>query len=138
MSDEQGVRSALKKFRKLTDGEIEQLTDQGCYCSNWGNIDVVENFIPDQLRNVYFSGFNRLGRFDEEITLFNVVQMKSGIFNSHIENCIVEDNALIKNMKNYISNFRIGKHVVIQNVDDLDQESNVDLNSSKIWLMSAK
>jgi hypothetical protein len=128
----------LKKFRKLTEEEISQLSDQGCYCSNWGNIEVVENFIPDQLKNVYFSGFNRLGRFDEEITLFNVVQMKSGIFNSRIENCIVEDNALIKDVKSNFSNLRVGKHVVIQYVKDLDQtDSPIANNISKIWLMSA-
>jgi hypothetical protein len=129
----------LKQFRTLTKEEISQMIDQGCYCADWENIEVSEDFIPDQLRNVYFSGYNRLGCFNEEITLFNVVQMKSGIFNSRIENCIIEDNALIKNVKSNFSNVRVGKHVVIQNIDNMDEKCNLPLDSSsKIWLMSAE
>ena len=62
----------LLKYRKLTNEEIGQLIMQGCFCEDWNLIEVVGDFLPDNIRNTKFSGSNRLGRFDEEITLLEV------------------------------------------------------------------
>ncbi len=104
-----------KKYRKLSNEEIGQLIIQGCFCEDWNLIEVVENFLIDQVRNVHFSGYNKIGRFDEEITLYGGVRMKTGIKNAHIHNCIVADNALINNVKSYIANYHIGERVIIHN-----------------------
>lgn len=111
------------KYRKLSDEEIGQLIMQGCYCEDWNLIEVAENFLPDHLRDVRFSGYNRLGRFDEEITLFGGVRMKTGIFNAHIHNCTVGNNALISNVKSYIANYRIGERAVIHTINELAVEN---------------
>jgi hypothetical protein len=111
------------KYRKLSNEEIGQLILQGCYCEDWNLIEVVENFLPEHLRDVRFSGYNRIGRFDEEITLFGGVRMKTGIFNAHIHNCTVGNNALISNVKSYIANYRIGERAVIHTINELAVEN---------------
>jgi hypothetical protein len=111
------------KYRKLSNEEIGQLIMQDCYCEDWNLIEVIENFLPDHLRNVKFSGYNRIGRFDEEITLFGGVSMKTGIFNAHIHNCTVGNNALISNVKSYIANYRIGERAVIHTINELAVEN---------------
>jgi len=94
----------LLKYRKLTNEEIGQLIMQSCYCEDWNLVEVVADFLPDNIRNTKFSGYNRLGRFDEEIILFGGVRMKTGIINAHIHNCTIENNALISSIQSYISN----------------------------------
>lgn len=106
-------------YRKLTNDEIGQLIVQGCYCEDWNLIEVVQNFLPDNVKFSKFSGINKLGRFDGEITLYGGVRMKTGIVNAHIHNCTIEDNSLINSVKSYIANYHIGKNVIIHNLDQL-------------------
>ena len=109
-------------YRKLTDQEIGQLIVQGCTCEDWNLIEVTTDFLPDQVRFTKFSGYNKLGRFDEEITLFGGVRMKTGLVNAHIHNCTIGDNALISSVKSYIANYSIGPNVIIHNLDQLAVE----------------
>lgn len=111
------------QFRKLTDDEVGQLIMQGCYAEDWNLIEVVQNFLPDNIKYTRFSGFNRLGRFDEEITLFGGVKMKTGISNAHIHNCTIGNNTFISSVKSYIANYQIGERVVIHNLNQLAVES---------------
>lgn len=106
-------------YRKLSDEEIGQLVLQECFCEDWNLVEVVEDFNPDPVRNAHFSGYNRLGRFDEEITLFGGVKMKTGIKNVHLHNCTIGNNSLIHNVKSYIANYRIADRVVIHNINEL-------------------
>jgi len=106
-------------YRKLTNDEIGQLIVQGCYCEDWNLIEVVHNFLPDNIKFSKFSGHNKLGRFDEEITLYGGVRMKTGIVHAHIHNCTIDDNSLINSVKSYIANYHIGKNVIIHNLDQL-------------------
>ena len=85
-------------------------------------IEVVPNFLPDNVKFTKFSGTNKLGRFDEEITLFGGVRMKTGIVHAHIHNCVIDDNAMINSVKSYIANYSIGKHVIIHNLNQLAVE----------------
>jgi hypothetical protein len=110
-------------YRKLTNEEIGQLIIQGCHSEDWNQIEVVDNFIPDNLSKAIFSGHNRIGRFDEEIVLFGGVRMRTGITNAHIHNCTIGNNALISNVKSYIANYRIGDRVVIHNLNQLAVEN---------------
>ena len=109
-------------YRKLSNEEIGQLIVQGCYCEDWNLIEVVPNFLPDNVRFTKFSGINKLGRFDGEISLFGGVRMRTGIVHAHIHNCIIGDNALISSVKSYIANYKIGRHVIIHNLDQLAVE----------------
>jgi len=110
-------------YRKLANEEIAQLIMQGCYCEDWNLIEVVGDFLPDHIKNTRFSGYNYLGRFDEEITLFGGVKMKTGILNAHIHNCTIGNNSLISNIKSYIANYKIGERAVIHNLNQLAVEN---------------
>ncbi|MEI6677604.1 MAG: DUF4954 family protein [Mariniphaga sp.] len=113
----------ILNYRKLTNEEIGQLIMQGCFCEDWNMIEVVGDFLPDNIKATKFSGYNRLGRFDEEITLFGGVRMKTGIINAHIHNCTIGNNALISSVKSYIANYKIGERVVIHNLNQLAVEN---------------
>ncbi|MBS0012269.1 MAG: DUF4954 family protein [Bacteroidales bacterium] len=92
---------------------------QGCTCDNWDLIDVDRRFLTDNIRNSHFSGHIRLGAFDREVRLFGDVSFKTGIYNAWLHNCIVGDNALIHNVRSYISNYHIEADVVIHNINTL-------------------
>ncbi|HEY5510250.1 MAG TPA: DUF4954 family protein [Prolixibacteraceae bacterium] len=119
----------LTNYRKLTNDEIGQLILQGCYCEDWNLIDVAHDFLPDNVCFAKFSGSNRLGRFEEEITLFGGVRMKTGIFHAHIHNCTVGNNSLISGVKSYIANYIIGNQVIIHNLDQLAVEGNTSFGN---------
>ena len=110
---------------------------QGCICEDWSLIEVIDNFLPNRLINVHFHGYNRIGRFDEEITLFGGVCLKTGIYNVQIKNCIVENNALIKNIRYVISDCRIGERVVMHQINQKAERCNTSTDCCPvIWLMS--
>jgi len=113
------VKPKENRYRKLTSEEIGQLIMQGCTCDNWNMIEVKEQFTPQNVHRSNFSGYIKLGLFDEEVSLFGGVKFKSGIYNSWLNNCIVEDHALIHNVRSYISNYRIESRVVIHNVNTI-------------------
>jgi hypothetical protein len=113
----------LNKYRKLTTNEIDRLINQHCGCDNWNAIDVTLDFITDQIKSTLFSGFNFLGRFDQEITLPGGVKLKTGLINSRIHNCTIKHNALVSNVKSYIANYTINENVIIYNLNELAVEN---------------
>ncbi|HUS86764.1 MAG TPA: DUF4954 family protein [Bacteroidales bacterium] len=106
-------------YRKLSSEEIGQLIQQGCSCDDWDRVEVRSRFTTENVKNTHFSGFNRLGVFKEKFNLFGGVSFKSGIYNAWLNNCIVEDNVLIHNVKSYISNYHLESNVVIHNVNSI-------------------
>ena len=112
-------------YRSLTPQEINKLKSQDCIADHWENIKVAENFTPDYIKHVSFSGKIRLGVFDECFTLAGGLQKHSGINHACIHNCELGNNVLIENIQNYIANYYIGDNVLIQNIHHLyvDKES---------------
>jgi len=106
-------------YRNLTDQEIGILTMQGCSAEDWTDIKVAEHFLPDNIKNVKFSGNIKIGRFTKSVTLFGGISFKTGIYNAWIHNCIIEDNVLIHNVRSYIANYHIGKDSIIHNITTL-------------------
>jgi hypothetical protein len=111
-----------KPYRNLTDDEIAHLIMQGCSCDDWNLIQVNPFFLPDNIKNTRFTGFIRLGKFDNSVNLFGGITMKTGIYNAWLHNSIVEDNALIYNIRNYIANYRICEGAIILNITTLAVE----------------
>ncbi len=92
---------------------------QGCESDDWSLIEVKNGFNPETVKNTKFSGINRLGVFSDTINLFGGISFKTGIYNAWLNNCVVEDNVLIHNVKSYISNYHIEQRVVIHNVNTI-------------------
>jgi hypothetical protein len=109
----------MSEYRAIAPSEVEILQKNGCSCSDWSKVMVKEGFIADSVRNTSFSGDVFLGVFRREITCIGGVVRRSGIYNAAIHSCTVEDDVYINQVKNYIANYHIGKHVVVECVDTL-------------------
>jgi len=107
----------MKTYRKLTAGEVDVLQMQMCTASDWGRIDVSEDFTPDHVWYTRFSGDIRMGSFNKEFSLAGGMKKHSGIYHATLHNVVVGDDCCIENVKNYIANYRIGEGTFIENVD---------------------
>ncbi|MDU1890725.1 MAG: DUF4954 family protein [Dysgonomonas sp.] len=103
-------------YRNLSPIEIEKLTNQGCSAECWNNILVHNNFTPQHIKFVNFSGNIKLGVFEECFVLPGGLKKHSGINHACLHNCEIGNNVLIENIQNYIANYQIGNNVCIQNV----------------------
>ena len=103
--------------RKLTANEIEMLKSRCCTAEDWDNVLVSQEFKPDYLNYVNFSGKIELGIFEKEFLLPGGVKKHSGLHHVNLHNCEVGDNVLIENVQNYIANYKIGDSVFIRNLD---------------------
>ena len=112
----------LNYYRPLTSEEIGQLVLQGCLCDDWTHIEVVKDFIPDNINHVKFSGSIRLGRFNNEVSLFGGIKFKTGISHATLHNCHIGDNVLIYKISNYIANYKIEDNSIIYNINLLAVE----------------
>ncbi len=109
----------MNKYRKLSEKEITALEQNGCNNLNgWNNLHVKDPFNPSCLKNVTFSGNNYLGIFTENVSNKNNITQNCGIFNSHIDNCTIADNVLIKHAR-FISYYNIQSYVIIENVNEI-------------------
>lgn len=113
----------MKKFRKLTDGEIVRLQAQMCTASDWNNIEVAEGFDPAHVRYTRFSGNIRIGVFEKEFDLAGGMKKHSGLYHATLHNVSVGDDCCIENVKNYIANYEIGDGTFIENVDIIVTDS---------------
>ncbi|GHT17800.1 DUF4954 domain-containing protein [Bacteroidia bacterium] len=104
-------------MRQLTHKEIATLVVYGCSADDWKNIEVNDNFLPDFVSNVHFSGKNYIGQFEKVFKLSGGIVKHSGIFNCHLHNVSVGDDVYINNIHNYIANYQIENEVFIENCD---------------------
>ena len=104
-------------FRSLSAAEIAQLESQWCTAEDWNNISVSDNFSPQHISHVSFSGQIRLGAFDKVYELPGGVKKHSGISRAVLHNVQVGDDCCICNVRNYIANYDIDHDTYIENVD---------------------
>ena len=108
-------------YRKLKTEEIAALQNQQCTADDWGRIQVVENFSTDYIKNVQFSGQNRLGKFSKNFKQENGVTRHSGIFNASLHNCIIENDVYIANIHNVIANYEIKQDCFLTNIGTISK-----------------
>ena len=104
-------------MRKLTAKEIERLQANRCTADDWNNIEVAEGFDPAYVCEVAFSGKIRLGRFDKIFTLAGGVPTHSGLYKARLHNVVVGDDVCVRDIHNYIANYRIGEGTYIENTN---------------------
>lgn len=107
----------MTNYRALKDKEIATLTVYGCSAENWKNVRVSEDFSPDFISNVHFSGNNFLGTFSKVFQKEGGLKKHSGIFNSVLHNCIIDNDVYIDRINNYIANYHIEDGAYIENVN---------------------
>ncbi len=85
----------MHTHRSLTVQEIDQLTQNGCSCSDWGAVSVKHGFDPVYVRNTLFSGKIEMGIFESEFALPGGLKKHAGINCAVIHNCTIGDNVVI-------------------------------------------
>lgn len=104
-------------FRKLNQAEIEVLRAQGCMADDWATIEVVEDFSPEYVRNVLFTGNCRVGRYTKSFDQPGGVRLHAGLYGVHLHNVSVGNECYIHNVRNYIANYDIADNVFIENTN---------------------
>lgn len=125
-----------EKFHPLSAEQIDRLTSQGCTCSDWSKVSVVEDFDPSRIKTTHFSGDVHLGSFNKEVIFFGGIKKPAGITDAAIHNCCIGNNVYINHVKNYIANYIIEDDVLIENIDLLAVEGESAFgNGTKISLL---
>ncbi len=106
-----------KTYRLLTAPEIEILTRQGCSAANWNNIQVCAEFIPENIKNVHFSGNIRIGDNSGTVEFAGGITRSCGIYNATIHNCTIGNHVYISQVSNYLANYDIHDHVILENIE---------------------
>lgn len=111
------AKMAGGKFRPLTDEEIAVLEKNGNRSEDWERVLVDQNFDPNTVHRSMFMGDVRLPTFYGTLMLPGSVSFPTGIYDSTIHNCIVE-NALVYKVA-MLSNILVRRGAIIQNVGSM-------------------
>jgi carbonic anhydrase/acetyltransferase-like protein (isoleucine patch superfamily) len=77
--------------RPLMQKEIDELVAAGNVCDKWNNIRVMQNFTTKNIKNSKFSGKIKLHGFSGKSIDYKGVEFQTGIFNSWINESVIED-----------------------------------------------
>ncbi|HZL10795.1 MAG TPA: DUF4954 family protein [Prolixibacteraceae bacterium] len=106
-----------QEYRPLSKTEEEILKQQGCTCTDWNQIFVSSIFIPENIRDVQFSGNIRIGDNSGTVEFSGGMMRNCGIYNASIHNCTIGNHVYIHHICNYIANYDIHDHVILENVE---------------------
>ncbi|MBR6378931.1 MAG: DUF4954 family protein [Fibrobacter sp.] len=111
------IKASVAKLRNLTAEEIAALEQNGNRCEDWKRVLVEANFEPSRIHRSTFMGDVRLPAFYGTLLLPGDVSFPTGIYDSLVHNCIVE-NALV-NKVSMLSNVLVRSSAVVHNVGAL-------------------
>lgn len=111
------IKAATAKYRPLTETEIQILEQNGNRSESWAKVLVEQEFDPMRIRRSTFAGEVYLPRFFGTLLLPGDVSFPTGIYDSLVHNCIIE-NALIHRVA-MLSNVLVRSSAVVQNVGSL-------------------
>ncbi|SMG50981.1 DUF4954 family protein [Sphingobacterium psychroaquaticum] len=114
---------ADRSYRQLTIEEIETLTTNNNYSSNWDHIWVTDKFIPRLVQNNKFYGFIRIGDMEEVFLDYRELRLPCGIYNSTIVSCDIGHTVAISHVR-FISHFIVGNDVILANVNEMTTSNN--------------
>jgi len=107
------VDNIRKNSRKLKESEIETLKSNNNFAENWNLIEVNGEIEFNCIRNNTFIG-NVIISSNKTGVNFSETSLKPGIYNSTIENCIIDEGVLI-NRVGLLKNYYIGKNSLLLN-----------------------
>jgi hypothetical protein len=105
------------QYRALSLSEINVLTQQGCTSVDWDQISVSNGFIAENVRNVQFSGTVSIGDNSGTVSFSGGIVRNCGIYHASIHNCTIGNNVYIHHISNYIANYDIEDHVIMENIE---------------------
>ena len=111
------IKASVAKLRNLTAEEDATLEKNGNRCEDWNRVLVEPNFDPARVQRSVFMGDVRLPAFYGTLLLPGDVSFPTGIYDSLVHNCIVE-NALVYKVS-MLSNVLVRSSAVVHNVGTL-------------------
>ena len=111
------ILSSRAKYRPLTEAEIQTLEKNGNRSESWGKVMVEADFDANRIHRSSFMGEVFLPRFFGTLLLPGDVSFPTGIYDSLVHNCIVE-NALVHKVA-MLSNILVRSSAVLQNVGSI-------------------
>ncbi|MBV5315849.1 MAG: DUF4954 family protein [Prolixibacteraceae bacterium] len=105
------------QYRELNVDEIETLKKQGCAATDWKQILVGPVFNPEHVYHVQFSGSVRIGDNSGTVEFSGGIVRNCGIYNASIHNCTIGDHVYIHQISNYMANYDIHDHVILENIE---------------------
>ena len=112
-----GIRSGTAKYRHLTADEIQILEKNGNRSESWDKVMVEPDFDPNRINRSSFMGEVFLPKFFGTLLLPGDVSFPTGIYDSLVHNCFIE-NALVHKVA-MLSNILVRSSAVIQNVGSI-------------------
>lgn len=106
------------EYRKLNDAEIDALLKHDCVAEDWDSVLVKDGFTPERIDKIRFGGQVRLGVFEQMLRVDEGISKPSGLYDSYIQDCTINDNVYISDVKN-LAHYDIESNVVIENVGTL-------------------
>ena len=91
--------------RILYPDEIHSLEAHGSHAEDWSRVRVAEHFSPESVARATFSGDVVLGAFRKTLSIAGA-PVRSGIYDSHLHNASVADDALIQRV-GLLSNYDV-------------------------------
>lgn len=111
------IKASTAKCRALTEAEIQVLVKNGNRSESWAKVMVDPDFDPTRIHGSTFAGEVFLPRFFGTLLLPGDISYPTGIYDSFVHNCIIE-NALIYRVA-MLSNELIRVGAVVENVGSL-------------------
>jgi hypothetical protein len=111
-----------KEYRPLNGREIEVLKNQFCTATDWGRVQVAEEFDPQRVRHVHFSGSVRIGAHYKSTLGESPAPVPTGLYHVSLHEVTVGDNVLIRNVRAPIAHYTIEDEAVIDDVGCLQTE----------------
>ncbi len=84
-------------MRELTESERQRLEARGCSATDWARLRVSDDFDASRFRNVTFLGENQIGSLSGSVH-FCDVEMPCAIENAVLNDCVIDDNVLVRNV----------------------------------------
>jgi len=111
------IKAATSKYRSLTPEEIQILEGNGNRSESWSKVMVEPDFDPTRIHRTSFMGEVFLPRFFGTLLLPGDVSLPTGIYDSMVHSCTIE-NALVYKVA-MLSNVLVRSSAVIQNVGSI-------------------
>lgn len=113
---------SVANFRNLTAVEIQILTKNDNYASNWADVWVTDKFLPEQVQYSKFYGRVRIGDMEPVYLDFRDLSLPCGIYHSTVISCDFGNTVAIHHVR-YISHFVVGNDVILANIDEMETSS---------------
>lgn len=107
------ISKIKNEARNLKEEEIKILLQNGNYSSDWKKIKLLGKVNLENIRNNIFIG-EVIVCENTDNSIFKELSLSCGIYNSTIQDSIIDRNVLIKDVK-LLKNYYIGKNVLLLN-----------------------